>query len=46
MSFSKFFKKIPNKSNIISTTGYTSREVFQLREDYNLKKVKILYGWE
>ena len=38
-----FLKKIPNKSNIISTTGYTSREVFQLREDYNLKKGKDFY---
>lgn len=38
-----FLKKIPNKSNIISTTGYTSREIFQLREDYNLKKGKDFY---
>ena len=34
-------KTIKNKTKIISTTGYTSRELYQVRENMNYLKVKI-----
>jgi phosphonopyruvate decarboxylase len=39
----KFLKKIKAKSKIISTTGFTSRELFQIRENFNLKKGSDFY---
>ena len=39
----KFLKLIPNDSKIISTTGYTSRELFELRKKIKIKKGKDFY---
>ena len=39
----EFLKHIPKNSKIISTTGYTSRELMQLRKDKQLKKGKDFY---
>ena len=39
----EFLKLIPSKSKIISTTGYTSRELFQIRKDNKIKKAKDFY---
>lgn len=39
----KFLENIDKKSNIISTTGYTSRELHKVRNDFNLKKGKDFY---
>ena len=36
-------KNINTKSKIISTTGYTSRELYQIRKDKNIKKGKDFY---
>ena len=36
-------KEINSKTKLISTTGYTSRELNQIREKYNLKKGKDFY---
>jgi phosphonopyruvate decarboxylase len=36
-------KKISKKSKIISTTGYTSREIYQLRKQKNLKNDSDFY---
>ena len=42
-----FFKTLPetldNKSKIISSTGYNSREIMYIREKYQLKKSKDFY---
>mgnify|MGYP001180394190 FL=1 len=39
----EFLKLIPNKSKIISTTGYTSRELMQIRKQTNSQKGKDFY---
>jgi len=39
----KFLNKINKKTKIISTTGFTSRELFQIRQNHNLKKGKDFY---
>ena len=39
----EFLRLIPNKSKIISTTGYTSRELMGLREKQKNKKGKDFY---
>ena len=39
----EFLKLIPKSSKIISTTGYTSRELLQIREKNNLKNGKDFY---
>ena len=38
-----FISLIPNKSKVISTTGYTSRELMELRKKFNLNKGKDFY---
>ena len=38
-----FLKKIKKKTKLISTTGYTSRELNQLRKDNNIKIGKDFY---
>ena len=35
--------KIGKKDRLITTTGYTSREMFQIRKEHNLKKGKDFY---
>ena len=40
---SQFLKMIPIKSRIISTTGYTSRELMQIRREKKLNKGKDFY---
>jgi len=39
----EFLKIIPSKSKIISTTGYTSRELMQIRRQDGIKKGKDFY---
>jgi len=39
----ELLKNINSKSNLIATTGYTSRELYQVRLKYNLKKGRDLY---
>ncbi len=39
----KFLKAIPNNSKIISTTGYTSRELMQIRKEKKLSRGKDFY---
>ena len=39
----KFLKIIPNKTNIVATTGYTSRELYQIRKSNNLFTGKDFY---
>ena len=39
----EFLKYIPNNSRIISTTGYTSRELMQIRSEKKIKKSKDFY---
>ena len=39
----KLLNKIPKNYNLISTTGYTSRELHQIRSLHNLKKGKDFY---
>ena len=39
----KLLKQIPNNSKIISTTGYTSRELMQIRKEKKLFKGKDFY---
>ena len=39
----EFLKLIPKKSKIISTTGYTSRELMQIRKQMNYPKGKDFY---
>ena len=39
----KLLKQIPNNSKIISTTGYTSRELMQIRKERKLFKGKDFY---
>jgi len=39
----EFLKLIKNKSRIISTTGFTSRELFELRKKLKIKKGKDFY---
>jgi phosphonopyruvate decarboxylase len=38
-----FLNLIPKKCKIISTTGYTSRELMELRKNFNLNKGKDFY---
>ena len=38
-----FLNLIPNKCKIISTTGYTSRELMELRKKFNFNKGKDFY---
>ena len=38
-----FLNLIPNKCKIISTTGYTSRELMELRKNFNFNKGKDFY---
>jgi len=40
---SKLLKNINTNSKIISTTGYTSREIHQLRKENNIKRGKDFY---
>ena len=40
---SNFLDIVPNNTRIISTTGYTSRELFQLRKEKNIFKGKDFY---
>ena len=40
---SKILKEININTKIISTTGYTSRELYQIRKQYNHKKGKDFY---
>lgn len=40
---SKIFELISNKTKIVSTTGFTSREVFQIRKDKNIQKGRDFY---
>tara|TARA_Y100000816_G_scaffold289387_1_gene275744 strand:- start:77 stop:1180 length:1104 start_codon:yes stop_codon:yes gene_type:complete len=39
----KLLNRIKNKSKLISTTGYTSRELSQIRKDHNIKIGKDFY---
>ena len=39
----RLLKKINKDTKIISTTGYSSREIFQIRKNFNLKKGKDFY---
>ena len=39
----ELLKNIPNNSRIISTTGYTSRELHQIRKQYKITKGKDFY---
>ncbi len=39
----QFLKKIKSKTKIISTTGFTSRELYQIRKNFKLKKGKDFY---
>lgn len=39
----KFLKTIPKNSKVISTTGFTSRELFQIRNSLNIKSSKDFY---
>lgn len=39
----KLLEEIPKKSKIISTTGYTSRELLEIRKKYKLKNGKDFY---
>ena len=39
----ELLRKIGSKTKLISTTGYTSRELYQIRLKYNLKKGKDFY---
>ena len=36
---------IPKNSKIISTTGYTSRELMQIRKNKRILEKRFLYGW-
>lgn len=38
-----FLKTIPRNSKIVSTTGYTSRELFQIRKENKIKNGKDFY---
>ena len=42
-AISNILKKIKNDTKLISTTGYTSRELFQIRKERNLKNGKDFY---
>ena len=39
----KVLKKVKNKTRIVSTTGYTSRELYQIRKENKLTKSKDFY---
>ena len=39
----KFLELVPEKSKIVSTTGYTSRELFQIRKNLKIKKARDFY---
>ena len=41
--FKLFLKKIKKNTSLISTTGYNSRELFQIRKNLNLNKGKDFY---
>ena len=38
-----FLKVVPKNSKIVSTTGYTSRELFQIRKENKIKRGKDFY---
>ena len=40
---SAFLKNIPQKTKIVSTTGYTSRELMQIRNDMQIKSGRDFY---